>query len=213
MLNLKLKAIASFVNKNDTVIDIGSDHAYLAIYLKENNLAKEVYASDISKKALQNARKNIQKRNITLNTYLSDGFNNISNKDIDTAIIAGMGTKTIMDIISTSKIDINKYIISSNNNFEELRYFMSLKNYYIKEEVVILENKIYYPIMVFVKGQEKLEKYILKYGKSNNLEYYQYLLDKETTTLIKIPRKYFLKRLKLKLQIRYLKTKIKELQK
>ena len=40
MLNKKLKTIASLIDKNDTVLDIGCDHAYLAIYLKQNNLCK-----------------------------------------------------------------------------------------------------------------------------------------------------------------------------
>ena len=37
MLNQKLKVIANLINPQDKVIDIGCDHAYLAIYLKENN--------------------------------------------------------------------------------------------------------------------------------------------------------------------------------
>ena len=52
MINKKLKAIASFINTQDTVVDIGCDHAYLAIYLKENKLCKNVYASDINENAL-----------------------------------------------------------------------------------------------------------------------------------------------------------------
>ena len=56
MINKKLKAIASFINKHDTVIDIGCDHAYLAIYLKENKLCKNVYASDINQNALNIAK-------------------------------------------------------------------------------------------------------------------------------------------------------------
>ena len=38
MINLKLKTIASFITKEDTVIDTCCDHAYLAIYLKQNKI-------------------------------------------------------------------------------------------------------------------------------------------------------------------------------
>ena len=40
MLNLKLKTIASLINKNDIVIDIGCDHAFLAIVLKKINYVR-----------------------------------------------------------------------------------------------------------------------------------------------------------------------------
>lgn len=57
MINLKLKAIASLIEKEDIVIDTCCDHAYLAIYLKKNRLCKEVYASDINPNALNQAKK------------------------------------------------------------------------------------------------------------------------------------------------------------
>ncbi len=62
MLNQKLTTISKLVKTNDTVIDIGCDHAYLAIYLKENNLCKEVYASDINENALNGAKKKYQEK-------------------------------------------------------------------------------------------------------------------------------------------------------
>ena len=38
MLSLRLKTIADLVSKNSNVIDIGTDHAYLPIYLYQNNI-------------------------------------------------------------------------------------------------------------------------------------------------------------------------------
>ena len=99
MLNLKLKTIANLVNKNDTVIDIGCDHAYLAIYLKKEKLCKKVYASDISGNVINIAKKNIKDNNVQIDIFLSDGFKNISNNDINTAIISGMGASTILNIV------------------------------------------------------------------------------------------------------------------
>ena len=43
----RIKALADDISKKDTVLDVGCDHGYLSIYLKTNNLCKEVYASDI----------------------------------------------------------------------------------------------------------------------------------------------------------------------
>ncbi len=188
MLNLKLKTIALLINKDDIVIDVACDHAYLAIYLKEHNLCKEVYASDISKEALNNANKNIKNSNLNIKTYLSDGLLDIPIKEnkINTVIIAGVGTNTALNIVKTSK-DIPKYIISSNNNHEELRKNMQNLGFYNEKEIVIKENKKYYPIIIFQKDSKKDNEFILKYGKSTNKEYYKYLLTKEKNIMSQIP--------------------------
>lgn len=208
MLNLKLKTIAGFVHTSDTVIDIGCDHAYLAIYLKENNLCKEVYASDISPKVLEIAKQNIAKHHLNILTYLSDGFLNIEQKEIDTAIISGMGSKTILNIIATAPKNIQKFIISSNHQYETLRKEMLKRGFYIKNEIVVYENKKYYPIMLFTKEKQKENKLTLKYGKSNNQDYFCYLLEKEKNILKKIPKRKLISRIKHSLNIKNLKTLI-----
>lgn len=205
MLNKKLKAIASLVDKTDIVIDIGCDHAYLSIYLKENNLCREVYASDISANVLKTAKENIKKSKNNIQVYLSDGFKNINNDNIDTAIISGMGTNTILNIIDNAPKNITKYIISSNNEHERLRRDMLKKRFYIKEEIVIKEKEKYYPIILFTKEKNKETKLTLKYGKSSNKEYFKYLEEKEKIILKNIPKKHILTRLKHKNNIKRLK--------
>ena len=196
MLNLKLKTIASLININDTVIDIGCDHAYLAIYLKKENLCKDVYASDISENVIKNALNNIKENNLKIKLFISDGFLNIPDLEIDTGVIAGMGTSNIINIIKNAPKSINKYIISSNNNYYELRKYMLKNKFYIQKEIIVKENNKYYPIMLFEKKYQKETAKTLKYGKSNNLEYFNYLLDKETKIIANIPQKHIIKRIK-----------------
>ena len=209
MINLKLKTIASFIAKEDTVIDTCCDHAYLAIYLKQNNLCKDVYASDINPNALDVAKKNIATSRVNITTYLSDGFKNINNGNIDTAVIAGVGTNTVLDIIDGAPLSIKKYIISSNNNQDELRFSLYQRGLYIQEEKAILDKGKYYVIMLVTKDYVKMNKLSFKYGKSNNQDYFLYLIKKEQEILAKIPRNKFIKRLNHKRNI-YLLRKIIE---
>lgn len=187
MLNLKLKTIASLINKEDCVLDTCCDHAYLAIYLQKNNLCKEVYASDISKNAVEIAKKNVEKENLDIPVFLSDGLKNI-NVYVDTVVISGVGAYTALDIVLNAP-HINKFIISSNNNTYLLRKSMLKYKYYIENEVVIKENNKYYPIMVFTKKFQKEDDCTLKYGKSNNSSYYTYLKNKEEDILKKLSNK------------------------
>ena len=209
MLNLKLKTIANLVNKSDVVIDIGCDHAYLAIYLKKNKLCKKVYASDISENVINIAKKNILDNKVKIDVYLSDGFKNISNSDIDTTIISGMGASTILNIIKESPDNVNKFIISSNNNHYDLRKKMLKIGFFVQKEVVVYEKNKYYPIMLFTNIKQKETYYTLKYGKSNNADYFDYLLKKEVEVLNYIPKKHFIKKLKHNINIYEIKKILK----
>ncbi len=210
MLNLKLQTIAGLINKNDTVIDIGCDHAHLAIYLKKNKLCKEVYASDISENVLRIAEENIKKSKTNIKVYLSDGFSSINNKDINTAVISGMGTNTILNIVNNAPQNITKYIISSNNDYEFLRLSLYKKGFYIAKEIAIKDNNKFYPIMLFMKEFKQETKKTLKYGKSYDKEYLSYLITKEKSILKRIPFKHILKRIKHMKNIRILQSMLKE---
>lgn len=205
MLNKKLIAIASLIEPKDIVIDIGCDHAYLPIYLKKEKLCKEVYASDISENVIKIAKENIMKKNTNIEVYLSDGFKGIQNNKINTAIISGMGTSTILNIINNAPKNIEKYIISSNNDYEVLRKEMLKKDFYIQKEMVVKERDKYYPIIVFTKNFQKESNLSLKYGKSNSKEYYKYLEEKEKSILKRIPKKRIIIRLKHLKRIKELK--------
>lgn len=205
MLNKKLIAIASLIEPEDIVIDIGCDHAYLPIYLKKEKLCKEVYASDISENVIKIAKENIMKKNTNIEVYLSDGFKGIQNNKINTAIISGMGTSTILNIINDAPKNIEKYIISSNNDYEVLRKEMLKKDFYIQKEIVVKERDKYYPIIIFTKEFQKENKLSLKYGKSNSKEYYKYLEEKEKSILKRIPKKRIIIRLKHLKRIKELK--------
>lgn len=211
MINLKLKAIASLIEKEDIVIDTCCDHAYLAIYLKKNRLCKEVYASDINPNALNQAKKNIEASKLHICTYLSDGFKSIGNLDVDTAVIAGVGANTVLDILDFAPSSIQKFIISSNNNWEDLRKKLYSRGLYIKKEVVVLDKHKYYVIMLVTREFVKENALSLKYGKSNHKEYYLYLREKELEVLDKIPKnKIFLRIYHLK-NIYYLNKLIRRI--
>lgn len=181
MKSKRLLAIASFIEKNDSVLDLGCDHGYLAIYLKKNNLCKNVIASDISSSALDIAKNNIKKYQVDIKTYLSDGLNNI-NDFYDTIVIAGMGTHSIIKILNDKELP-PKIILASNNDYPLLRKFMNSIGYYLEKELVVLEKDKYYIVMLYIIKEKKLKKTEILFGKNNNLEYYQYLYGKNLSIL------------------------------
>lgn len=177
-ISKRLKTIASLVTLQKKVIDIGTDHAYLPIYLYLNNITKNITASDISPQVLEISLNNLQKYNLEkkINLIKSDGFRNVDGI-FDIAVITGMGTYTIINILNTKNIP-DTLIIQSNNDYYLLRKYLNYLGYKIEKEIALYENKHYYIIIKFIKEKEFLTDEELLFGKSNNLQYYDYLKNK-----------------------------------
>ena len=175
---IRIKALASLVDKDSILVDIGTDHALLPIYLYENEITKKVTGSDISSNALEFAKNNLKKHNLSdkIKLIVSDGFTNL-NDEYDTAVISGMGTDTIKKILDRENLP-KKLIISSHKNVDKLRLFMNKKGYKIIKEITLKDNDIYYDMIKYEKGIETLSNYDILVGKSNDTEYKLYILDK-----------------------------------
>ena len=174
----RLQTIVDLVPKNSKVIDIGTDHAYVPIYLYLNNVTKNITATDISSNVLKSTYNNLKKYNLEdkIKLILSDGFKNVTDA-YDLAIIAGMGTHTIIDILKAKDLP-KTLIISSNNDHHILREYLNSINYTLAKEIAILDNNKYYLIMYYTFGKENLTKEEILFGKSNNFDYYNYLQNK-----------------------------------
>ena len=179
--------IASLVSRKEIVLDVGTDHGYLPIYLLLNNISPNVIASDISIKALDNAKNNSLKYNAYNNIkfYCTDGLNNIHD-NYDVLVISGLGTRTIKRILSSNNLP-DKIILESNNSHYELRKFMMNHGFKIDKEIISYENGKYYPIIRYIKGKELLDDKYLYFGKSGSVEYYNFLYEKYSNILEKIP--------------------------
>ena len=193
MVSKRIKLIASLLDKDDKVLDVGTDHALLPIYLVKNKLVAKVDASDISSVVLSNAKKNVTKFKYEndINLYLSDGLKSIDIKKYNTLVIAGMGFHTIEDILKSNSLEnINKLIIQTNNNYEDFRKFISTINFHIKKEVTIIDKKIAYIIFVLKQGRKDIsdEELVCGIYSKDNREYYKNELKKLKSILEKLPK-------------------------
>ena len=168
MISNRLKSIAKYVSKEDKLIDIGCDHALLDIYLIKEKILDKVIVSDIHEGALNAGISNIKKEKLEkkIDTRLGNGLEVLSDKDdIDTVLISGMGTTTILDILNNDYLkNINKLIIQSNNDHTELRTEVTKLGYKVINEEYLVDMKKNYIIIVFEKGNEKNSKNELRYG-------------------------------------------------
>lgn len=168
-LSNRLKEIASFIPDNVKMVDIGCDHALLDIYLYKNRKNIKIIASDINENALEQAKKNIKKYKLDkfIETRLSNGLDNINSNEIDTIVISGMGSHTIVGILRMNQkklINVDNIIIQSNNHIDFLRERIIELNYYIDSEKLVKDNNIIYTIISFKKGKKRYNKKEIFFG-------------------------------------------------
>ena len=168
-ISKRLEIISSLVSNNTIVGDIGCDHGLLDIYLYQNKENIKIIASDINQNALDNAINNIKEVGLSdkIDIRLGSGLDPYKKDEVDTLIMAGMGTYTIIEILKNNldKIDsVKQIIIQSNTKIELLRYEITKLNYYIDNEIMLLDKGIYYTIISFKKGRKKYKKYQLYFG-------------------------------------------------
>jgi len=200
-LSKRLQAVATLVDIGTRVIDVGCDHAYLDIFLTQNN-NNRCLATDINENALDIARKNIKKYKLSnkIETKLTDGLTDIEINNDDNIVISGMGTHTILDILKTNDLS-DTLIISSNNNVDILRKEVIELGFYIDSEIFIIDKNKPYIIIKFKKGYKKYKKVDYMFGPilKNNVEYKSYIKRKYSSILNNISKKKVFIRLKYKL--------------
>lgn len=182
----RIEAIYSFIDLKDRVVDVGCDQAKLGILLAKRN--QKSIASDKSPKVIERASLDIRKLGLDnlIDLRVSNGLQNIKEKEADTLVLSGMGTHTILEILNSTKIKFNKIITISNNYHDILRDKMNELNYKVDKELIIKENNKYYNLILFTKGIKKYSQKELLLGLNqvdNELykEYLNHLLNKYKT--------------------------------
>ena len=100
-LDERLSLCAEFVREGVRLADVGTDHAYLPVWLACSGKIRSAVACDVRVGPLENAKANIQKYHVgnIVSTVLSDGLDSISPDLADDIVLAGMGGELITKII------------------------------------------------------------------------------------------------------------------
>lgn len=164
----RLDFLASLSEGYDSIIDIGSDHAYVPIYAVSKYGVKRAIAADVNSEPLKNAVNNISsfELNNKIKTILSDGLLNIDQK-ADMLYITGMGSKLIIKIISESISKVKEFqriVLQANNQVPILRKYISEHGFKIIQEKIIESREKYYTILVVEKGLVKYTNLEKEYG-------------------------------------------------
>lgn len=160
MISLKgrLLRVASMVDACRTAADIGTDHAYIPVYLIQSGICEKVIATDINQGPLQKAKANVEKYNLSekIELRLGDGIKPLREGECDTFIIAGLGGVLISEILNDSLGTVKKaksIVIQPLYTEGVLREYLLGSGFRIETEALVRdEGRIYVVIKAAYDG-------------------------------------------------------------
>ena len=148
-LDDRLLSAAAFVRPGDAVIDVGTDHAYLPVYLIKAGIASRALATDINEGPLKNARETVAANGLEglITTALANGLEGAEAFHADTVMICGMGGELIADIMDRAPFlrDPHVRLILQPMTFgDHLREYLLSHGFRILDEALSTDNKKLY---------------------------------------------------------------------
>ena len=171
-INDRLLTAVPFVREGKRLADIGTDHAYLPIYLLSKGKIAYAIAADINKGPLDKASENVIKYGFEkqVKLVLCDGLSRVLPDEIDDIAIFGMGGELIVKIIDEAawlKNAQKRLILQPMTHPEKLRQYLFENGYSIVGETLSLDRgKIYQTICAEYDGINRdCDNFSLIYGK------------------------------------------------
>ena len=159
-LTPRLQLLADWVPQGAKLADVGTDHAYLPVWLSLHGRVSCAIASDLRKGPLERAR-------LTGRTYgaenidyrLCNGLADICPEEADTIAIAGMGGENISSILAAApwtRDGGHILLLQPMTRSAELRRFLMENGYCITREALARDRGTIYPVMEVRAGEMKL---------------------------------------------------------
>lgn len=173
-LDKRLLLCASFVRENCTLADIGTDHAYLPIWLVKNGIINSALACDINEGPLNSGKADVDRFELSdkITLRLSDGLKNVNENEADDIVIAGMGGELITKILSEcewAKTKGKHFILQPMTKCEVLISWLCENGFEIIEQKACESDNKHYTVMLvtYTGTKEHKDESFFYLGKLN----------------------------------------------
>lgn len=149
-LTPRLQAIAEKIPQGAHLVDVGTDHGYLPVWLLVNGQIEDAIAADLRAGPLERARRTARQygQSEKISFRLCDGLSDISADEVDTISIAGMGGETIVAILKAAPWtkEGKLLFLQPMTGAPQLRQWLQEHEYTIVRENLVSEGKRIYSI-------------------------------------------------------------------
>jgi len=145
-LKNRLAAVADMVPPGAVLADVGTDHAYLPVWLLRSGKIPRALCGDVKQGPLAAARRTAQKYGCEpqMEFILSDGLAGFTPEQMDAIVIAGMGADTQIGILSAATAFWDSrysFILQPMSKQERLIAWLDEHGFVIEEQRIAAEGK------------------------------------------------------------------------
>ena len=155
-LSPRLAAVAGLVPAGARVIDVGTDHAMIPVWLVQAGICEYVLATDIRSGPLKSAAGLLERTGTggRIRLLLTDGLAGVGPEEGDTVILAGMGGESIVSILAAAPWtrDGTRLILAPQSKRAALRRWLGENGYRIGAERLAEDAGRLYPIFTASGG-------------------------------------------------------------
>lgn len=161
-LSKRLQMVANCVSKGSLVADVGCDHAYISLYLVENEIALRSIALDINEGPLRKANENVREYGFEdkISIRLSNGLEKLCPGEVNSIVIAGMGGILMIQILSEGIPCVtmaDELILQPQSEAEKVREYLHNINFILYEENMCIDDGKYY-VVIHAKRKAEIER-------------------------------------------------------
>lgn len=162
-LSPRLQLLADWVRPGAKIADVGTDHAFLPVWLTLAGKVSSAIASDLRKGPLERGRETAGEYGVgdRVEMRLCAGLEGIAPEEADTIIIAGMGGETIVHILEAApwtSDGTHTLLLQPMSKMELLRSFLADSGHTIIREQLVMDRGTVYPVMEVTAGHMKLTR-------------------------------------------------------
>lgn len=165
-LSPRLLRIAASVPEEVVAADVGTDHAYLPVYLVATGRCPRVIASDSSVASLEMARKTLEQFGFAdkVDLRLGIGLEVIRPLEAEVVVMAGLGGLTMIDILESDpdiRKTVSRFVLQPMSDSAALRKWLIGNGLRLVDEELVPEGEMLYEIIVSEPGEEEISEDIL----------------------------------------------------
>lgn len=157
-LGPRLQTVAALVPQGARLGDIGTDHAYLPIVLYEIHQISTAVAIDVHEGPYLSACTAVHSRQLegAIDVRLGDGLKPLKSGEVNALTLAGMGGKTMLDILSARPdvlSSVTDIIMQPQGGESAVRLALLENGWLLKTEQLVEEEERIYVIMAYSKQE------------------------------------------------------------
>ena len=160
----RIAALALLIPPGEVVADIGTDHAYLPIFLIQTKKSPRVIATEIKEGPYQNARKRVWELGLEdrIEIRFGDGLKVLKPGEAGVLVLAGIGGINLVKILEEGPDVVRaakRLVVNPAADWGYVRKWLLKNGWEIKDEEMVYEKGKFYHITAAEKGKFSFSDY------------------------------------------------------